>query len=283
MRFIFVEGQAWKDDPDLQSQTLMGQTIQQTYPAEVSLALEVLIRSAFAGNEADAEIARQGRIYKTFATPLTDDDDIIRRCLLLSQDISQFKENQQALETLNQKLHHLASCDGLLGIANRREFERVLELESQRGLREGHPLGLLMIDVDHFKQYNDSYGHPAGDACLQQIAELLGKALKRPADLAARYGGEELVILLPNTDEEGALHVAEQVHALLAERHLPFEESPTSDRVTVSSGVASSAPASASSPSNLIDNADAALYTAKENGRNRTEVWAFGKTVSPSS
>lgn len=185
--------------------------------------------------------------------------------------LAQLQQERQQLEVLNEELHHQAASDGLLGMANRREFERVLTLEWRRSARERQPLTLLMVDVDCFKRYNDTYGHLAGDDCLQQVAAALKDAAARPGDLVARYGGEEMAILLPHTGLAGAMHMARRVHALLAERAIAFTASPVADHVTVSIGVSALLPAPNANPHTLIKQADDALYTAKESGRNRTE------------
>lgn len=186
--------------------------------------------------------------------------------------VAQLRLAQERLEAENFELHRQATSDDMLGIANRREFERVLELEWRRAARERQPLSLLMIDVDHFKTYNDTYGHLAGDLCLQQVAAALKDTTERPGDLVARYGGEEIAILLPRTGLDGATHMAQRIHAKLAERAHPFAASPVADHVTVSIGAASLLPVRNSNAHSLIQQADEGLYAAKESGRNRTEV-----------
>ncbi|QJQ95127.1 MULTISPECIES: diguanylate cyclase [Halomonadaceae] len=184
----------------------------------------------------------------------------------------QLKNKQKQLEALNDKLHRQATSDGLLGIANRREFERVLKLEWRRAARERQPLSLLLIDVDNFKVFNDTYGHLEGDECLRHIASTLKEAAARPGDLVARYGGEEMAILLPRTELEGATHMAQRIHDLLAERACAFPASPVANHVTVSIGVTSMLPVRHANAHTLIKQADEGLYAAKANGRNRTEV-----------
>ncbi|EWG99235.1 diguanylate cyclase [Halomonas sp. BC04] len=177
---------------------------------------------------------------------------------------------QAVLGALNNDLHQQAARDGLLEIANRREFERVLKLEWRRAARERQPLSLLMIDVDYFKIFNDTHGHLEGDRCLKEVTAVLSQAVNRPGDLLARYGGEEMVILAPRTDLEGATILAQRIHALLSERHIAFGASPVADRVTVSIGSASLLPVRHHSPQALIRQADEGLYSAKAEGRNRT-------------
>jgi len=178
--------------------------------------------------------------------------------------------NQLELKHRQDRLRNLSLLDGLTGIANRRRFDQYLEQEWQRCGRSGQPLSLVMGDVDFFKAYNDGYGHGRGDACLRSVAQVFGRALRRPADLAARYGGEEFVCVLPDTDPDGARIVADQVLAQMADLALPHAYSPVSGRVTVSVGLATAVrPASGRSWRGLVEEADLWLYQAKARGRNR--------------
>jgi two-component system chemotaxis family response regulator WspR len=178
------------------------------------------------------------------------------------------RASQQNLANANIELQKLAALDGLTGIANRRRFDEVMRQEWQRGQREKTPLSLLLCDIDCFKLYNDSFGHPAGDLCLKKAAAVLTEHLKRPADLAARYGGEEFVIVLPDTPLEGALLVAQACRAHIEQLAIAHDQAP-GGKVTMSIGVACMVPAPGSSPEHLIDHADKALYAAKTSGRNR--------------
>ena len=175
----------------------------------------------------------------------------------------------QSLTDLNHRLRELSNSDGLLEIANRRHFDARLEEEWRRAQRQGQSLSLLMIDVDHFKRYNDSYGHQAGDRCLQAVARAAQSALRRPGDLLARYGGEELVVILPNTELAGAILVAQAIQRALADLHIPHADSPVADQVTVSIGVATMLPNPQLESAQLLAAADHGLYSAKESGRNR--------------
>jgi len=170
---------------------------------------------------------------------------------------------------LLRELRRLSSMDGLTGLANRRSFDETLAYEWKRSTREKMPLSLLMIDVDHFKNFNDHYGHQAGDDCLKKVAEAMNTTVQRASDLAARYGGEEFVIILANTDNAGAVKVAGTV--LQAIRNLNVEHgfSSVANVVTVSIGSATIVPDHSSNPEALIGSADQALYQAKESGRNR--------------
>lgn len=173
------------------------------------------------------------------------------------------------LEEANQGLQHLASSDSLTQIANRRRFDEYLDQEWRRMAREAAPLSLIMCDVDFFKRYNDTYGHQAGDACLQQVARAISCAVNRPADLAARYGGEEFAVILPNTEAEGAAQIAEAIRAEVKALEIAHTNSQVSNHLTLSLGVASTVPSPESSPAALIAAADWALYQSKAEGRDR--------------
>ena len=178
------------------------------------------------------------------------------------------RATREELTRVNEELRRLAALDGLTGIANRRRFDEAAHVEWQRGWRQRTPLALLLCDVDHFKQYNDHLGHPAGDLCLKKMAAVLTGQLKRPSDLAARYGGEEFALLLPDTDLAGALRVGEACRAGLEQLALPHPGAPRGV-VTMSMGVACIVPGEDDTLEDLIARADAALYEAKRAGRNR--------------
>ncbi|MFV3307831.1 diguanylate cyclase [Pseudomonas sp. NY15181] len=170
----------------------------------------------------------------------------------------------------NRQLEVLASRDPLTGLQNRRSFDDHLAAELRRAHREQAPLSLLLIDVDYFKRFNDTYGHPAGDDCLRSIGQLLTDRVRRPGDLTARYGGEELAVILPSTDSAGAQAVAEQILQRLWQSNLTHVGSPFG-RVTASIGIATLPAGSGASATALIGAADQALYRAKADGRNRLD------------
>jgi diguanylate cyclase (GGDEF)-like protein/PAS domain S-box-containing protein len=179
-----------------------------------------------------------------------------------------FSDNTQQNE-LETKLRALSSVDGLTGISNRRTFDEVLEKEWARAQREHQPLSLVMADIDHFKLYNDRYGHPGGDSCLQQVARAIDAGANRASDLAARYGGEEFVVVLPSTNAAGAAVIAEKLRARVAALGLPHEASLVAPFVTISIGVATLIPSRKGNAAQLTAAADRALYEAKRSGRNR--------------
>lgn len=166
-------------------------------------------------------------------------------------------------------LRDLAYVDGLTSVANRRRFEAALEAEWRRCRRSNAPLAVILIDVDHFKRYNDHYGHPAGDACLQRVAQQLQLQLKRSHDLVARYGGEEFICLLPDCDLPGGLAKAQVLLQAVESMGIEHAALPGESRVTISCGVASMVPSEDASPSALTKLADKRLYQAKSEGRNR--------------
>lgn len=177
------------------------------------------------------------------------------------RDITVQKEAQMALETL-------ASQDGLTGVANRRIFDEVLARECEAAAKQDRALSLLMIDIDHFKLYNDAAGHQRGDDCLRRTALLLAAAVARPTDLVARYGGEEFAIILPDTELDGALDLSERILRAVAAAAMPHPGLAPSAKLSVSIGAASRQAAS-TSPERLLSIADASLYRAKSLGRNR--------------
>lgn len=187
------------------------------------------------------------------------------------------------LQEANHELQRLALLDGLTRIANRRCFNSQLEQEWRRLAREQKPLSLILCDIDYFKRFNDSYGHPAGDECLIQVAQALVRASRRPADLVARYGGEEFAVILPNTAQEGAVRVAEGMRRRVQQLKIPHQASEVSAHLTLSLGVATIIPAPDASYEPLLKAADEALYQAKLNGRDRVYYHASKDHTAASS
>jgi diguanylate cyclase (GGDEF)-like protein len=178
-------------------------------------------------------------------------------------------ERTSALEIANLQLYRLATMDGLTQVANRRYFDEYWLQQWTLLQEEKQPLSLIIMDVDYFKNYNDHYGHLAGDECLRQVAQGMSKSLMRPQDLAARYGGEEFVLVLPHTPIEGAKKVAEGITSIIYNLNLAHAESQVSDRITLSIGVACVVPNADLTWEVPISLADKALYQAKQEGRNR--------------
>jgi two-component system chemotaxis family response regulator WspR len=179
------------------------------------------------------------------------------------------EKSQKELAAANEILEKLSSLDGLTGVPNRRRFDEVLKQEWQRSVRHSTALSLIMIDIDFFKLYNDTYGHQGGDECLKRVAKALEDAARRETDVVARYGGEEFAAILPETGSKGASEVAEALRAIIETENIPHESSTVCDHVTISVGVATGLPEKGSSPEHLLAAADQALYKSKEEGRNK--------------
>ncbi|EIL99358.1 PAS/PAC sensor-containing diguanylate cyclase [Rhodanobacter thiooxydans LCS2] len=183
-------------------------------------------------------------------------------------DISERKRTEQQLVSLQKEMEELSFRDGLTGVANRRRFDAIIELEWSNARRNRQPLSLLMIDIDYFKQYNDRYGHLEGDACLRRVARLLSSAATRARDLLARFGGEEFVLVLPETDAAAAAKLAERCRELILAEQIPHASSPL-PVLTISLGVGSMIPGHGDEARAFIDAVDKRLYQAKQLGRNR--------------
>ncbi len=175
------------------------------------------------------------------------------------------RESQRELMRANLELERLTRIDGLTGLGNRRYFDEYLTAEWKRCQRTQSPLSVLMIDVDHFKRYNDAYGHLAGDDVLKQVARVIQEGSTRSTDLAARFGGEEFVVILTGVPQEGAVHVAERLVQGVRDLNIAHGN----DRVTISAGVATAWPDADGDPARLVNAADLALFRAKNEGRNR--------------
>jgi diguanylate cyclase (GGDEF)-like protein len=187
---------------------------------------------------------------------------------------AQLSERERELLAANDRLTVMASIDMLSGLANRRGFQSRLDFEWMKAQQNGAELSLLMIDVDHFKLYNDTYGHPEGDACLSRLGETFSSIAGSSMGFACRYGGEEFCLLVPNAEASRAFNIGEMVRAAVLELAMPHETS-SHQRVTVSVGVACTRPNASQAPSDLIEAADAALYAAKHRGRNRVVTHGF--------
>lgn len=192
-------------------------------------------------------------------------------------------ERTAELQAANQQLEVLSNTDGLTGLSNRHRFDQVWAQEWQRAVRQGLPLAVVMIDVDHFKLYNDQFGHPAGDECLRRVAAVLAHSVRRAGELAARYGGEEFVVVLPGLDANGALQEAERIRTEVSALGIPHTGSSAGAVVTVSLGVASRVPQREEGLYLLLQEADDALYQAKHGGRNRVGLASGISSQPPSS
>ncbi|HEY5733847.1 MAG TPA: GGDEF domain-containing protein [Gammaproteobacteria bacterium] len=174
---------------------------------------------------------------------------------------------------IERRLINLSAIDSLTGVLNRRSFDQILNLEWKRSMRSHQPISLILIDVDHFKPYNDIYGHYEGDRCLHRVAQLLSRKLHREEDIVARYGGEEFAVLLPNVDEDGAQEVAERLRESVYAEDITHERSEAEGFLTISLGVATVVSSLNLDEADLIKAADLALYESKASGRNRVTVF----------
>ncbi|MGF6691653.1 sensor domain-containing diguanylate cyclase [Metapseudomonas resinovorans] len=191
-------------------------------------------------------------------------------------DISERKKAEQQLIDLQKQLEEYSYKDGLTGVANRRMFDSMLDMEWANAQRTGEPLSLILLDIDYFKQYNDHYGHIQGDDCLRSVGRALMNAAIRPRDFVARFGGEEFVLILPATDEPAARQVAERCRKLIREQCIPHEKSGVASLLTISLGVGTVVPRHDDQPLPFIQAVDRLLYQAKQRGRNRLESARWG-------
>jgi diguanylate cyclase (GGDEF)-like protein len=204
---------------------------------------------------------------------------VLRAKIAAMQRITDMRERlveaTRELAGINASLREQSSQDSLTGIPNRRSFDAAFEQEWHHAARSGQPLALIMGDVDHFKRYNDTYGHQRGDECLKAVAAAMRTAARRKVDMVARYGGEEFAMLLPDTPAVSALLVAGRVLEAVRALRLPHQTSPTSDHVTMSLGVCAALPHEDIQPHELVKVTDRALYDAKSKGRNQAVLVAF--------
>ncbi len=216
------------------------------------------------------EIGQLATNFNNMTNQLVKRDEALR---LAQEELeNQVKKRTEELMTVNEELRRISFFDGLTGIANRRYFDEFLEREWQRAKRENTPLALIMLDVDFFKNYNDTYGHIAGDECLKKIADILKTTTKRSTDLVARYGGEEFAIILPDTNVQGARTVGERVRSGVEKLGSRHKKPPIYGFVTVSIGISVAMLAKETLPITIIADADEALYQAKQSGRNQIKV-----------
>jgi diguanylate cyclase (GGDEF)-like protein/PAS domain S-box-containing protein len=206
---------------------------------------------------------------ETNARTIRKDTRKLEGIVAVSRDITERLEKEKRLHEANDMLRYISNTDGLTGIPNRRYFDEKLQEEWNRLKRSSSPFSAIMIDIDFFKKYNDFNGHQAGDDCLRRIATVLKDTVKRSSDFAARYGGEEFVILLPDTDKQGAAHVAELLHVNVKNLNIPYILAQKEPIVSISIGSATLIPDEKANPEDLIKLADNELYKAKESRQNQ--------------
>lgn len=242
-----------------------GRDWRQRLPERVGAVVEDLQHLVRAGVPTSFEVECCGRHYRFRGLSLRDAAPSSDAVLVLGRDVTQTDAALQALQGLGVRLRELSERDVLLDIANRRCFERSLQREWRRARREAQWLALMLVDLDDFKACNDRFGHAFGDLCLQRVASVLQQAATRPADLVARYGGDEFAVLLPDTDETGARLLAVQMHTLLQCQQIPGYAT-----LTLTIGVAAAGPGQLATAGELLVLADRALYRGKTQGRNCT-------------
>jgi diguanylate cyclase (GGDEF)-like protein len=244
-----------------------------------SLLSQTLNKAPFPLYSTPADAAAGARMQQAVHVMPLHVETLPRHCLVQITDVSMAVSRERKLREQAVELQSQSLVDGLTGIANRRRFDLHLDHEFRNAKRNASPLSLIMIDVDYFKNYNDNYGHQRGDECLVQIAASLDRVLNRANDLVARYGGEEFAVILPNTNEDGALQVAEAMRAEVESLTLAHAFSGVAEYVTVSLGVSTLTPEHLAKTSSLVRGADRALYQAKRSGRNCVVVHADTSTV----
>ena len=228
-------------------------------------------------NRAERSASVEGSDFGLFETAVVLEGQVRQRTEELQAALHENERITRALEDANLRLELLSTTDALTGLANRRRFDEVLSTEWRRALRSHEPLGAAIIDIDHFKPYNDRYGHLAGDTCLRRVATALAANVRGPADLMARYGGEEFSAILPGAGRAEAQHVGERLRAAVASLAEPHLDMPLGI-VTISVGTTSTVPGPDGLPDRLIGAADVALYRAKEQGRNQVVGTRIGPT-----
>ncbi len=238
-----------------------------------SLLSPTLNRSPFPLFSNPAAAARGERMQQAVAvTPLTIGDDG-QYCLIQLSDVSMAASREKLLREQTELLRMQTFSDGLTGVANRRAFDVAIDREVRRAKRNGGMVSLLMIDIDHFKPYNDHYGHQQGDQCLIQVSAALQALLQRSVDMLARYGGEEFAVILPDNDPQQALRIAQVLHQRVLDQHIRHDYTGSAlPQITVSIGIATLRPGQINDAAGLIGAADHALYDAKRQGRNRIVV-----------
>ncbi|KAA6460178.1 diguanylate cyclase [Acidobacteria bacterium AB60] len=236
-------------------------------PAAFAARIQELYADRDADDQCEVEL-KDGRILERYTTTLHTDDGRYLGRVWFFRDVTDRIQAEHKLKAAYDEVEKLAVVDPLTGIANRRRFEEYLDAEWRRAIRDRKPLSMVLVDVDLFKLFNDSYGHVRGDECLKQIAEAAMDVVTRAGDVAARFGGEEFAIVLPNTDETGAVEIARELWSAVAKQRITHEASPYGI-VTISAGCATITPRLGLGPSQLVEWADRAMYEAKRQGRNR--------------
>lgn len=219
--------------------------------------------------EEQAVLSEGNVIIETALHPIFDELGEVSHILGVARDITFRKESEEKLRKAKEMFKNLSVIDGLTGISNRRHFDQTIDQEWGQAMRNSTSLSLILFDIDYFKAFNDTYGHLGGDECLKQIGKILSKVIQRPRDFVGRYGGEEFAVILPETNEEGAMNIAEKIKLTIGSLKIPHKGSKVHPYVTVSIGIATMIPSQSTSVNDLIEQADKGLYEAKKCGRNQ--------------
>jgi diguanylate cyclase (GGDEF)-like protein/PAS domain S-box-containing protein len=248
--------------------------VERMHPDDRERVVNYCVSQSQAGTDHEADyraMTRDGDFVwiRDVVHVVRDEDGRVRSLVGFMFDIRDRKRSEEQLAQLQARLEEMSYQDGLTGVANRRMFDTVLEREWNEARRSGQPLSLVMLDIDYFKQYNDHYGHLQGDECLRQVARSLLSASTRACDFLGRFGGEEFVMILPETDAQSAMRVAERCRALVLDQGIAHEGAGIGRTLTISLGVATQLPEEAGSARDLVERVDRRLYEAKQQGRNR--------------
>lgn len=243
------------------------------HPADREWVVDSRMTQSQSGVDHESEyraLTRDGRYVwvRDVVHVVHDADGAVHSLLGFLFDIGERKQIARQLVTLKKEIEEFSQRDGLTGVASRRRLDEALALEWDLARRHRHPLSMLMMDIDFFRQYNDRYGHVEGDACLKRVGWVLNSAATRARDILARFGGDEFVLLLPETDEVAASKLAARCRSLVLAEQIPHDASPAASVLTISVGVCTVVPGDGDDPASLVDLADRRMRQAKEQGRN---------------
>ncbi|HEY7986016.1 MAG TPA: sensor domain-containing diguanylate cyclase [Methylophilaceae bacterium] len=248
--------------------------VQRMHPEDRAWVVDYCVSQSKAGHDHEADyraLTKDGEYVwiRDVVHVARNQDGVVESLIGFMFDISQRKKDEQQLVELQKELEELSYKDSLTEVANRRMFNSILETEWANARRNNQTLSLIMFDIDYFKQYNDHYGHVQGDACLRLVAGILGSATARPRDFFARFGGEEFMMILPETDAKSAYMIAERCLNLISAEQIAHAKSQIGQTLTVSLGVGTIIPSQQEEPTGFIEAVDKRLYQAKQQGRNR--------------
>lgn len=243
------------------------------HPEDRDWVVNFCVSQSKAGTDHEADyraLSKDGKYVwiRDVVHVMRDQDGEVEALIGFMFDISERKKTESKLIDLQKELEALSFKDGLTGVANRRMFDSIMAAEWSNAKLNHQPLSIIMLDIDYFKQYNDHYGHIQGDDCLKRVASILSSATRRSRDFFARFGGEEFILVLPDTDEPDAINIAERCRTLICKERIPHEKSEVIPMVTVSLGLSTIIPTDIDDPIRFIKEVDKRLYQAKQRGRN---------------